>query len=250
MFLKAIFIQLLLFSVQSSRARINSSEIIVQPVKPAINIWITESMHNYEERPPDLVFLEQNHIPGLNKEMSKNIDLHKDITIESQIIKPIHQTSPYFGMLPLFMDVTDIQYEIVGHRNTAFLPDDGNFRLACITHGRNHFNTIWVDGNGKQLSSDRKIQRDGATTYVTEVLTVNAEIPSKSLGCQFSSPYFESSFTKWFNFTLIERPDAKLNADVSTCGQVTFTCLNGNSKPEEVIINTTSFFFDWIVSNE
>ena len=238
MLLNIIFLQLLLFYVQSSKAKLGRREIFITNVRPVINVWITELMNNNKEQPPAVAFHDEHQVAGVNDELAKNIELYRDISIERQIIKAKHKISPYFGMLPLFMSVKDMEnrYEMVGYRNFVSIPDDGKFKLACVTHGVHDFHTVWINGEGRQMSSEKKLSNDGTSTYLTEIMKVDAGSYMKSYGCMFSSSYFEAPIIKWFNFTALERTDVKLSADLSTCGQVTFTCLEGDSIPQIVTL--------------
>ena len=239
MFLKIIFIQLLLFCVQSSTAVRGPQEIFVQPVKPAHDVWTTKNMHSEMEGVPGLDFLNGHYIPGLDVNKTKNIYV-EDFDMEKHIIDSGKEISPYFGMLPLFMEITGKNYEMVGQRNAVVLPADGTFKLACVTYGIPHFTTYWTDGDGKRVYSVSKPSHDGLINYDAEVLTLNVySINSTSFGCEFKDQLYGISHYKWFNFTLVEKPDVIIYTDNNTCGQVTFTCLDGESQPEKVILNFT-----------
>ena len=235
---KILFTQLLLLCVQSSTAAKDPIEIFVQPVKPAHDVWKTKSMHSEEEGVPDLDFLKGHHIPGLYANKTKNIYV-EDFNMEKHIIDSRDKTSPYFGMLPLFISVTGEQYETVGLHNKVFLPADGTIRLACVTHGIHKFTTSWMDGEGFNSHSATNPNHDGKSHYHTEVLPIHVHDVrlSTSFGCELRSADYGISLTKWFNFTV--KPDVKLSTDNNTCSQVTFTCLDSKSQPEEVILNST-----------
>lgn len=200
MFQQVILIQLLLLCVQ-----VLSQQIYLRADKPEINVWITndgtESKKNYEKRPPVVVFHKNDHIPRLDEELT---DFEKNVTIERKIIKAnSNERLPFFGMLPLFIDVGEGQYEVGKNGTVRRIPSNRTFRLACLTYGIHCFDTIWVDGKGQPLASDRRLTAVEGYTYCTEVLTVTAEKYSTSYGCKFSSSFLETSITKWFSFALI-----------------------------------------------
>ena len=235
-------IQLLLLCIHSSVAVRGPPEILVHPVKAIYNSWATEGMHNYEERYPELVLYDGDHIPGLPHEMVKDMD-YTGISIDTHTLVPKNNdrySQPFFGMLPLFMEVTGKNYEMVGQRNAVVLPADGTFKLACVTYGIPHFTTSWTDGDGKRVNFVSKPSHDGLINYDAKVLTLNVHtINSTSFGCEFKDQLYGISHYKWFNFTLVEKPDVKIYTDNNTCGEVTFTCLDGESQPEKVNLNFT-----------
>ena len=243
MLFKVIFIQLLLLCVHSSTALNDPVEILVQPIRNKSIRWTSKNLKKGEEGYYGLLF-EKHFIPGLDRKKTKNIAVD-EIQSHHFTFDTRGGTQELFGMLPLFMQVTGEQYEIAGRRNKIVLPANGIFRLACATYGFHHFNTAWINGKGQIIPSGLYSNYDGKTNYDATVLRLNihdAEINSRSYGCQFKDRVFGVNAIMWFNFTIIEKIEVELAADVSTCGQVMFTCLNGNSKPEEVFVNSTYFF--------
>ena len=242
MFVQLVFMQFLLWWVQISRAEgleESSKNISVQVDWPRVIFWITEPMLRRErlERPPDIDFLWRHHIPGLSKNKTKKIIQSDFIRTSFRIVKAkLTHKVPFYGMMPIFSDIAKSHYDVV-YKNESFpLPQNTSFDLVCVGLGVHSFNITWIDENGSPLTSYRRMETDKKTIYVTLALTVKVESPSASYGCQFSNPNFESPITKWFNFTL--KPVARLTTDISTCGQVTFSCLDHDFVPEQVTLNS------------
>lgn len=212
---------------------------IVSSGGPTTHFWLPENLSKIS---PIIQLGPKQNISGLGTALLRAINKgHMESTyqtLDKNIVAKPDETFKFYAMFPLLMNKPGLVYKILGFGTGERYPVNTVFGLACSGNGWTNFTLTWVDATGSPIPSEKRTSEYKDRYFITRLLNVSADGHDAAFGCQMMGPHFKAPFTRWFNFTRIDNTQGKAEVDTSICGQVTFSCVDSDSEPEKVIIDS------------